>query len=237
MTQRVARPLAPGSVASASYPVVLHLDGRDCLVVGGGAVAAQKADGLTRSGALVTIVAELPGPDVEAMAEAGAVRLERRRYLPGDAATYWLVITTSDDAAENQLVHDDAVAARVWVNSADDPDRCAFTLPAIHRQGPVTVTASTGGASPALAVWLRDQIADAVGPEFATLAEQLAQRRAELRLTGGGAGGVTADGSGGDGGGRELSDGSAGAPSEGSDWRSLIEDGLRQLRQLDASLP
>jgi siroheme synthase (precorrin-2 oxidase/ferrochelatase) len=79
----------------------------------------------------------------------------------------------------------------------------------VHRQGPVTVTASTGGTSPALAAWLRDQLADAVGPEFATLAEQLAQRRTELRT--------------------------AGAGTEERDWRSLIEDGLRQLRQLDPS--
>jgi siroheme synthase (precorrin-2 oxidase/ferrochelatase) len=71
------------------------------------------------------------------------------------------------------------------------------------------VTASTGGASPALAAWLRDRIADAVGPEFAALAEQLARCRRELRASG--------------------------ATTEDRDWGPAIEDGLRRLRQLDPS--
>jgi precorrin-2 dehydrogenase/sirohydrochlorin ferrochelatase len=191
------------------YPVVLLLEGRECLVVGGGPVAARKAEGLLAAGALVTVVAEAPCADMMALAGASAVQLLVRRYRPGEAADHWLVITASDAREENQQVHDDAVAARVWVNSADDPDRCAFTLPAVHRQGAVTVTASTGGASPALASWLRDHLATAVGPEFAELAEQLSQRRGQLRALG--------------------------EPTEGRDWAPLIEQMLERLRSLERS--
>ena len=71
------------------------------------------------------------------------------------------------------IIHADGQAARVWVNAADDPEACAFTLPAVLRRGPVSVAVSTGGHSPALAGWLRDQIAAQLGPEIGALAELL----------------------------------------------------------------
>ena len=44
------------------------------------------------------------------------------------------------------------------MNSADDPANCTFTLPAVARDGDVTVAVGTGGASPALASHLRGEI-------------------------------------------------------------------------------
>ena len=75
-------------------------------------------------------------------------------------------------------------AAGVWVNSADDPANCAFTLPARLRQGPLLVTFATGGHSPAVATWLRRTYADEFGPEYVTLIEMLAAERDHLRSLG-----------------------------------------------------
>ena len=70
-----------------------------------------------------------------------------------------------------------ATRARVWVNAADDPASCSFTLPAVVRQGPVTVTVSTAGHSPALATWLKGHVAAELGPEVAELAGLLSEAR------------------------------------------------------------
>ena len=51
------------------YPVNLIVEGRPCLVVGGGAVAAQKAATLVACGADVHVVAEGIGPEVRALLE------------------------------------------------------------------------------------------------------------------------------------------------------------------------
>jgi siroheme synthase-like protein len=72
----------------------------------------------------------------------------------------------------------------VWVNSADDPAHCSFQLPAVWRSGPVAVAVSTGGASPALASWLRDRVATAVGPWVGDLALVLGEARRELHGAG-----------------------------------------------------
>jgi precorrin-2 dehydrogenase/sirohydrochlorin ferrochelatase len=159
------------------YPVGLIVAGRRVLVVGGGKVAAEKVRNLAACGAAVTVVA----PDVDdAISSLDAVTVEQRAYEPGDAANgYRLVIAATDDAAVNRQVHDDADGAGVWVNAADDPANCTFTLPAVLRRGNVTVGVATGGSSPALAGWLRDRIATTeVGPEYEVLADLLAEARA-----------------------------------------------------------
>lgn len=156
------------------YPVGLVVAGRRVLVVGGGRVAAEKIRNLVACGADVHVVATTVGDDVRTL----GVTIEERAYRRGEAADYRLVVAATDDHDVNRAVHDDAEAAGVWVNAADDPDNCTFTLPAVLRRGPVTVAVATGGHSPALAGWLRDRLAGEVGPEYEVLAEVLAEARA-----------------------------------------------------------
>jgi len=170
--------------AATQYPVNLVVTGKPCLVVGGGPVARRKVEGLLAAGADVTVIAR----DIDAeLARLDGVRLLRKRYQPGDAATggYRLVITATDDERTNQQVHDDADAVGIWVNSADDPDRCTFTLPAVVRNGPLMLTVATGGHSPALATHLKDRLAaDYGGAEYRQLLELLAEARAAVQAEG-----------------------------------------------------
>jgi precorrin-2 dehydrogenase/sirohydrochlorin ferrochelatase len=170
--------------APAQYPVNLVLTGKPCLVVGGGRVARRKVEGLLACGAAVTVIA--PDIDPELAAEPD-VRILQRAYVEGDAARggYRLVITATDDRATNQQVHDDADAAGIWVNSADDPERCTFTLPAIVRNGPLMLTVATGGHSPALASHLKDRLAEEYGgDDYRTLVQLLEEARAALHAEG-----------------------------------------------------
>ncbi len=168
--------------ATAQYPVNLVLTGRPCLVVGGGRVALRKVEGLLACEATVTVVA----PEVDEELAALPVTVLRRPYEAGEAGSggYRLVITATDDRAVNQAVHDDADAAGVWVNSADDPDRCSFTLPAVVRRGPLMLTVATGGHSPAVSSWLRGRLADEYGPEYETLLALVAEARAAIQADG-----------------------------------------------------
>ncbi len=165
------------------YPVSLDLSDRPCLVVGAGAVAARKVRSLLECGARVTVVA----PDVSEDMGALTPRLralEPRAYQPGDVAGFRLVITATGDPAVDGAVAAEADAAGVWVNSADDPAHCSFILPAVHREGAVTVAVSTGGLSPALAAWLRNQLAASCGSDLDALARLLHEARQRLRAEG-----------------------------------------------------
>jgi siroheme synthase-like protein len=163
------------------YPVNLLLRGRRCLVVGGGRVAAQKVRGLLDAEADVHVIA----PDVdEAIAALPGVTIDRRAYRAGDVAGHRIVVAATNDPDLNHAVAAEAEAADIWVNVADDPDHCTFTLPSRVRRGPVLVTFSTAGTSPALSTWLRRRFEDEIGPEYEVLAGLLAEARDEMRARG-----------------------------------------------------
>ena len=184
------------------YPVSLLLEGRPCLVVGGGAVAARKTAGLVACGARVRVVAPEVRDEIQAMA---AVEVLRRPYRRGEVAGFRLVMAATNVPEVNSQVYDDCEAAGIWINAADEPASCSFTLPAVLRRCPVTVAISTGGSSPALAAWLRRRLAEEVGPEVGAAAELLAEVRDELKA--------------------------AGQSTEGVDWQSALDsDMLEQLR-------
>jgi siroheme synthase-like protein len=144
-------------------------------------VAARKAGGLLRCGALVTVIAPEVGA---AMAELSPLDIALRPYAPGDAASFRLVVSATGIPDVDGAVYADAEAAGVWVNSADDVAHCSFILPSVHRDGPVSVAVSTGGASPALARWLRTRLAESGGPGLGVLADLLGLARQRLHDAG-----------------------------------------------------
>jgi siroheme synthase-like protein len=172
-------------VDAAVYPVSLLLRDRSCLVVGGGQIAERKTSGLLAAGAQVHVVAKEVLAPMRALAgQPGVAGIEERPYRRGEVAGYWLAVAATGDSEVNRAVYEDGEAARVWVNSADDPASCSYILPAVARQGPVSVAVSTSGYSPALASWLKGHAAEHMGPELAELAELLAEARSRLKAQG-----------------------------------------------------
>jgi len=155
----------------------LDVAGRRCVVVGGGIVGLEKAAGLAACGAAVTVVS----PELHESFSELEVEWVRRRYRKADLRGAFLVIAATADRSVNERVHRDAEARGMLVNVADVPDLCNFILPAVHREGPIAVAVSTGGASPALAKRLRSQIAELVTPGHADLAQELRAMRPEVK--------------------------------------------------------
>ncbi|MEZ5247422.1 MAG: bifunctional precorrin-2 dehydrogenase/sirohydrochlorin ferrochelatase [Acidimicrobiales bacterium] len=165
---------------STAYPVNLDLSGRPVLVVGGGPVAARKVAGLLRAGAAVTVVA----PDaVSDIADDPDVRWFARPYQRGEVASYRLGITATSDPLVNAQVAADGETAGIFVNSADDPANCTFTLPAVARHGDLQVAISTNGRSPGLARWLRRRYERELSGGYDQLLDLLSETRAEARAT------------------------------------------------------
>jgi siroheme synthase-like protein len=157
------------------------MKGRACLVVGGGRVALGKILGLLEAGARVHVIAPAV---IDEITELDGVTVDRRPYREGDIEGHRLVVAATGDHETNRTVFDHGEAAGIWVNAADDPENCSFTLPARIRRGSLLVTFGTGGASPALASWLRRRYTDEFGPEYEVLIEMLSAARDELRASG-----------------------------------------------------
>ena len=163
----------PSYAAPSYYMACIDLTGRAVLVVGAGRVALEKIEGLLSAGAAVTVVAPQVLPEVEGL----ELTIIRRGYRTTDLDGKFLVVAATATTSVNRRVFREAEARSMLCNVVDVPELCSFILPAIHRHEPIAVAVSTGGASPALAQHLRDQIATVVRPEHAELAHKLRELR------------------------------------------------------------
>jgi len=167
------------------YPVFIELQDRRCLVIGGGREAQRKVEGLLGADGRVDIVSPTLTEDLQRMlAEGKIASWQQRDYREGDVEGYEVVMVATDDGKVNAEVSAEGKRRGVWVNAADDTENCDFILPAVIRRGNITLAASTGGTSPALARRLREELEAYLTEDMPALAELLAEVRDDLRSRG-----------------------------------------------------
>ncbi len=167
----------------STYPVSLDLKGKPVLLVGGGEVAFRKARGLVGSGCLLTVVAPEFSPAFLEWLEQHESRVEVRAYSDGEAASYFLVISATDDAGVNRKVFADAQDTGRLINVVDQPDLCNIYIPSRIERGDLQVAISTGGKCPAFARWLRRELEGAIPERYGLLVERIAAIRSRMKET------------------------------------------------------
>jgi precorrin-2 dehydrogenase/sirohydrochlorin ferrochelatase len=159
------------------YPVYLDLSGRSCLVIGGDQAAEARVTALLAAGARVTVISPELTPALAALAETHEIVHHPRAYRAGDLREAVLVHASIADEEVGEAIAAEADERGVWLNVIDKPRLCRFITPAVVQRGPVAVAISTGGASPALARRLRQDVERAVGPEYGLAATILGRLR------------------------------------------------------------
>jgi uroporphyrin-III C-methyltransferase/precorrin-2 dehydrogenase/sirohydrochlorin ferrochelatase len=141
------------------YPLFLDLDGKPVLVVGGGPVALRRAEKLVESGARVTVVSPEFVQGLGELRDAGAIRIEERRFAPPDMDGMALVLFATGDRQLAARAREEAARRRILFSSAESQELSDFHVPAVVSSGPASVAISTGGASPRAAARIRDGLA------------------------------------------------------------------------------
>jgi siroheme synthase-like protein len=159
------------------YPIFLNLDGKRCVVVGGGAVANRKARKLLQARAEVVAIS----PEVKPELESVATEVRRRPYREGDLEGASLVFAATNRREVNAAVTREARGRGIPVNVADEPSEGDFALPSVLRRGQLQLAVSTGGASPTLARRVRYELESAFGSEWAGVVEALGRARRDGR--------------------------------------------------------
>jgi precorrin-2 dehydrogenase / sirohydrochlorin ferrochelatase len=160
------------------YPMMIGLDGRKAVVVGGGKVALRKAQDLADAGAKVRVVAPELLPE---FAKDRRLECVKARYAPEHVAGAFLVIAATDSETVNACVAADAAEEGALVNVVDRPLLCDFIVPAVVKRGRLTVAVSTGGASPSLARRMRERLEQEFGHEYATYLDVMDEVRSEVQ--------------------------------------------------------
>ena len=156
------------------FPIHLNIDYKTVVIVGGGHVATQKVASLLPTKANVVIVSPTLHETLKPLAEAGQITWREKEFEPRDLDDASLIIAATNDASVNDTVQE---AAQHWqlLNRADTQGSSDFIAPATVRRGPLVLTVSTSGASPALARKIKKELAqqfDDVYEEYVCFLQQ-----------------------------------------------------------------
>lgn len=170
--------------ASVYYPILLNIQGKKCLVVGGGEVALRKAQMLVEHGANVEIVSPTFCPELNQLVKDGTIQAIHRDYETEDLNDAFLAVAATDDIKTNEKVATEARKIGILVNVVDKPDISDFIVPSYFRRGDIIVAVSTSGRSPALARKIRGELERDFKAEYAQLAVIASEVRSELKQRG-----------------------------------------------------
>ena len=166
--------------APVLLPIFLKLEGRNCLVVGGGSIGEAKVESLLSAGANITLVAPQITTVLGEHAGNGLIAWRARRFELSDLEGVALSIAATQDDHLNQLIFDESDRRGILCNAVDQPHRCHFYFPAVVRRGALQIAISTGGLSPSLAKRLRQDLQQQFGPEYEAWLEWLGSIRVAM---------------------------------------------------------
>ena len=166
------------------YPIALVLEGKNCLVVGGGEIADGKLDALLLAGAVVTVVSPEVRPRIATLAAEGQITLHQRPYRTSDLDDTYLAIAATDDVPTNARMVTEARAAGILTQAVDDIPYCDFFAVAVVRRGDLQLGISTNGRSPAFARWMRERLDTELPAEYGDLLAVLGDVRDTIKSRG-----------------------------------------------------
>jgi precorrin-2 dehydrogenase / sirohydrochlorin ferrochelatase len=185
-TSRVAGNEASASHPSESafaFPVFLEVRNRTVFVAGGGHETTSKAATLAGLGARVRVWAT-DHHQTAALGNVPGVELCGGPFDANLLERAFLAIVGTGDRSLDRWIATEARTRGILVNTVDDIPFCDFSMPAVLRRGGLTVAFGTGGIAPALAVRLRDGLAEELGDEYAELLALLGELRPRIMATG-----------------------------------------------------
>jgi len=165
------------------YPIMINIENRPVVIIGGGKVALRKARDLLETGAKLTVIApEIHDGFNRLVQDYGdRVELVKSEYISGNLENYSLVFSATNNTEVNNSVYNEARAKNIFINAVDDPPNCSFFIPSFTRKGDLILSLSTSGSSPAFAARLRRVLEEHVPGNIEEILTSLAEIRERLK--------------------------------------------------------
>lgn len=165
---------------SRFYPILVDLQGKKALVVGGGKVAQRKIETLLEHGATVQVVAKELTAALEELRRAGRIEFLGEEFSEAFVDGAFVVFAATDDASLNRRVSRTAQQRSLLVNAVDQPADCNFIVPSVLSRGDLVIAVSTSGKSPAFARKVRVELEQSFGEEYGLFLNLMGNLRKEI---------------------------------------------------------
>lgn len=165
------------------FPLFVDTQGLRVLLVGAGEVATRKLDLLSRTDAIIHVVAPEVASDIETYFKQGRITLTRREVVEADLSNVDIVYLATANEQLNMHFADLANERGIWVNVVDNPSYCRFITPSIVDRGRLVVAISTAGAAPVFARTIRSRLEAMLPTSLAPLFDFVASKREEVQQT------------------------------------------------------
>ena len=161
------------------YPVNIKMDGRACLVIGGGHVAQRKVRTLLEEKAAVTVIAPEVCSDLEALFREGRISWRRESYEAPMGGGFSMVVTAAGDKAVALSVQKEAEREGFLYNAADFPALGNCRIHARRKKEGLMVT--TEGRSPATAKYVKTLLALEIPDAYGQWLDRMGALRSVLQ--------------------------------------------------------
>jgi len=131
------------------FPIMLQVQGKRCLVIGGGQIATRKVRSLLQAQADITVISPLVTEEIKRLAEEQVIRWKEKEFEKEDIVGAFVIIAATNQASVNHEVYQ-AAEKNQLINIVDQPELSNFIVPSSFRRGKLTISVSTSGASPGL---------------------------------------------------------------------------------------
>ncbi|WP_257348479.1 NAD(P)-binding protein [Pseudalkalibacillus decolorationis] len=162
------------------YPIMINLQGKKAVVIGGGKVAYRKILSLLEAKAEVTVVSPAVIVEVKTLIDKNGVSWYKKQVEATDYQDAFIVIAATNRKETNQEVAEQAGSHQL-VNIVDQPNLGNFHVPAKLTRGKLTIAVSTGGASPILAKKIRDDLSKTYDETYEDYLEDLFKYREKIK--------------------------------------------------------
>jgi uroporphyrin-III C-methyltransferase/precorrin-2 dehydrogenase/sirohydrochlorin ferrochelatase/precorrin-2 dehydrogenase/sirohydrochlorin ferrochelatase len=162
----------------AYFPMMLNLNGRPCLVVGGGMIAYRKVQVLCDFGAEVTVAAPQLCDELNGIPD---IHIRRKEFEETDIRGMALVVAATDCREKNHAISRCCRRNGILVNAVDQPEDCDFIFPSYRKNGDVVAAFSSGGKSPVITQYLREQNRGIVTEKTGKIADLLGEIREDVK--------------------------------------------------------
>lgn len=159
------------------YPIFVNLDGKRCVVIGGGAVAERKVKALLKTGAKIILISPEITDGLKRLAESGAISLINKPFRKQYLKDAFLVIAATSSRELHKRIAKDF---KGLLNVVDSPELCNFIVPSTIRRGPLTIAISSSGTSPAMTKMIRKELESLYPGAFGEYLEYLGKLRKQI---------------------------------------------------------